>query len=137
MSNKQQLQLNNEEVASLIELLRGKTAGGSGNGASFETCTVTVSIAEDSRTSSFYCFLTTIENNVISSQLVKESGVFNNVIKNSKLFYFIPEDGRVSISPESNTAPAEIVSTMYSSSGFAIMIRSFELDQDSYTITVG
>ena len=28
MSNKQQLQLNNEEVASLIEILRGKTSGG-------------------------------------------------------------------------------------------------------------
>ena len=41
MSNKTQLQTNNTKVDSLIELLRTKSAGGSGGG-SVETCTVTV-----------------------------------------------------------------------------------------------
>lgn len=39
MSNKTQLQTNNTQLASLIQTLQGKAAGGSG---SVETCTVTV-----------------------------------------------------------------------------------------------
>jgi hypothetical protein len=40
MSNKTQLQTNNTKYASLIELLRGKAAGGSG--ATIGTCSVTI-----------------------------------------------------------------------------------------------
>ena len=40
MSNKTQLQTNNTQLASLIQTLQGKAAGGGGGGV--ETCTVTV-----------------------------------------------------------------------------------------------
>lgn len=41
MSNKTQLQANNTQLASLIQELQGKAAGG-GGGASVETCTVEI-----------------------------------------------------------------------------------------------
>ena len=41
MSNKTQLQTNNTKLASLIETLQGKAAGGGSGAASLETCTVT------------------------------------------------------------------------------------------------
>lgn len=41
ITSKQQLQINNTELSSLIELLRGKAAG-SGSGGSVETCTIEI-----------------------------------------------------------------------------------------------
>ena len=41
LTSKQQLQINNTELSSLIELLRGKAAG-SGSGGSVETCTIEI-----------------------------------------------------------------------------------------------
>lgn len=40
MSNKTQLQANNTQLASLIQTLQGKAAGGGGSGGGVETCTV-------------------------------------------------------------------------------------------------
>lgn len=58
MSNKTQLSTNNDKLASLIQELANKAAGG-GSGGSVETCTVT--ITENSGTSC-RCFYTAYEN---------------------------------------------------------------------------
>lgn len=47
MSNKTQLQTNNTQLASLIQTLQGKAAGG-GGGASVETCSLTVTCNDGS-----------------------------------------------------------------------------------------
>lgn len=54
MSNKTQLSTNNTQLASLIQTLQGKAAGG-GSGGSVETCEVSV-------TNCYYVFYTGVEN---------------------------------------------------------------------------
>lgn len=54
MSNKTQLSTNNTQLASLIQTLQGKAAGG-GAGGSIETCEVSV-------TNCYYVFYTGVEN---------------------------------------------------------------------------
>lgn len=92
MSNKTQLQTNNTELSSLIETIRGKVAGsgGSGSGASIETCTLSLDVFTDSAASGYFC--TCWENNTF----VVKSGVFKygsvnkimveNVVCNSCVF---------------------------------------------------
>lgn len=79
MSNKQQLQLNNEEVASLIEILRGKAAGGSGGG-DLEVVTIISHIHSEPEMEICY-----IDNTLTYIRTEITSGAEYNVLKGSIL----------------------------------------------------
>lgn len=76
MSNKTKLQANNTQLASLIQTLQGKAAGG---GASVETCTVTLSDPEAVSAPYYYSYISLENGNI------KANGVSNNTTRNVTL----------------------------------------------------
>jgi hypothetical protein len=117
MSNKTQLQTNNTKYASLIETLRGKAVGGgSSDGASIDTCTVTITTSSTSILGTTYTKF--IDNKLISestsenySSLVLEDIVIGSAIS-VFMTNFMPEytmSENISTMYQSDTAPHKMV----------------------------
>lgn len=90
--SKQQLQSNNTRLASLIDELKGKAAGG-GGGASVETCTVTVNIGTELGDTDGIMdkIAFQVQENgeiVVREMTSTQSCVIENVVKNSLLYTF-------------------------------------------------
>ena len=81
MSNKTQLQTNNTQLASLIQTLQGKAAGG-GGGTAIETCTVVLDTGSSSYRPYYYSYTMVNDDGSITGVAVGPNSALDITLTN-------------------------------------------------------
>lgn len=117
----------NAELEAVINSLPEAGSGGSGE---IETCTLQINVAEDRRTTPFFCFVNVLEGNTISTIQVDSTTTITNVIKGSEVIIIIPEAGGHWYVDFLSNYQSSLIQDAFSSDGMAIMVNMYQITKN-------